>query len=187
MQLSKRKDKFGRDIYEILGAKINVEWSNFGGRPDKNFGKQGFDLDLSEAPEVAEALQNEGFNVVIRKNEKDPLATPYTHMTVLLPYYSDKNKAWLRPNVRTVSNKVLNELSEETIGSLDDSIVSEANLTIRLRSGTYQNRPFVQAQLIDGTFYVSGTKSAYEPSYHKQEEQFQKPPVTSSGDEYVPF
>lgn len=183
MKLFKEKDNRGNEYYVLIDAKLIDRWCDFGG--EKHQDNRGnpdhlLELDLTEDEDIADILLGEGFNVktYIPKNNTDPQRKPTTHLQVKLPYRDEQ--PWLEPKIRTVVNGVTNDLTKETVGSLDDCIIDNSNLTVRRHAWEYLGRSGITAQLVDGEFYIRGQRS-FQPSYRREIEPNQKP------DDDLPF
>lgn len=172
MKLFKETDSYNHDFYVLTDAKLISRWCDFGGtnhQDNRGNPDHYIEIDLTDEDEIADNLQDLGFNVKIYvpKNSTDPQAKPTKHLPVKL-IYRDEQK-WLEPKIRTNINGVVNELTAETVGSLDDSIIDKCNLTLRLHSWEYMGRTGATAQLVDGEFYIRGQRS-FVPSYRKADE-----------------
>lgn len=158
----------------IENAKIIGRWSDFGGVQHKdNRGNPDhyFEINFTDEDQAADELLEMGYNVkiYIPKNNPDPDAKPVRHLNVKMIYRD--SQPWLAPKVHMVTTAKSTELSNETIGALDDAIIEYANVTLRLHEWEYMGRTGATAQLVDADFYVSGSRS-YQPAYRPQPEMF---------------
>ena len=177
MKLFKEKDNYGNEFYVLIDATLINRWCDFSGKNHQdNRGNPDhlIELDLTDEDEIGDALLEDGFNVklYIPKNNVDPQRKPTRHLQIKLPYRDEQ--PWLEPKIRTNTNNVVNDISRETIGSLDDCIIEKANLTVRRHAWEYMSRSGVTAQLVDGEFYIQGSK-VFRPSYMRTEEPNQNP------------
>lgn len=160
-----------RGNVEIVDAEVLADWSHFAGELNER-GERVHYIELKLSDDVADFLNGEDFNVRMWV-PKDDQKSPVKHLKVRLPWYEpNTNKDWLNSKVNLVSRDkptVKTRLDHDMWEELDKSIIDHANVTIRLYKGkTRTGTPFKTAQLIIGTFYISGSRSnEYEPDYEK--------------------
>lgn len=135
-----------RNILQINDARICFR--NFRGEGSlyNNEGQRGFSLIISD-PEIAEALRNDvnefgaAWNVKIRE-PREKGEQPFMHLPVKVKY-TDRSK----PRVYLITNGRRNELTEETIGMLDDIDIRKVDLDIRPYDGEGRFGPHRTAYL----------------------------------------
>lgn len=158
------------DFINIEGAKLQRDWSKFGGTTNTRGGMDYYFEIALDDENVANFLIENDYPVKIW-NPKDK--DPETHMKIALKYSDDPSKAWLVPTIKMFSlgsgNKEGVDITRENVNLLDTSVVDHCDITFRKYSGkTPMGQEYVQAQLVYGNFYVTGTKTdggAYRPSY----------------------
>lgn len=134
-----------RELVQIDDARIT--YRNFEGRGDK-FNREGdrnFSIIIPNE-DIAEALKNDenehgaGWNVKIKPPREDG-EEPFMHLKVKVKF---NNRG---PNVYLYSGKNRVELTEETIGCLDDVYIDHVDLDIRPYDDVLNGRPFRTAYL----------------------------------------
>lgn len=128
--LVSNKDKTKTVLLQVDDARIC--YRNFRGEGSmyNNEGDRNFSLVIPD-PDIAEALKEDlneygvGWNVKI-KAPKEEGAAPFMHMTVKVKY-TDRSK----PKAYLISGNNRRELTEETIGMLDDIDIKSVDLDIR--------------------------------------------------------
>lgn len=122
-------------------------WPNFSGRPDKynREGERNFTLVIPD-PEITEALQNDvneygaSWNVKVRAPREEGEA-PFTTMAVKVKFNARG------PIVHLISGNKRVQLTEETIGCLDNMDIANIDLDIRPFDGEGNYGPFRAAYL----------------------------------------
>lgn len=135
-----------RNILQINDARICFR--NFRGEGSlyNNEGQRSFSLIISD-PEIAEALRNDvneygaAWNVKIRE-PREAGEQPFMHLPIKVKY-TDRSK----PRVYLITGGRRNELTEDTIGMLDDIDIRKVDLDIRPFDGEGRFGPHRTAYL----------------------------------------
>lgn len=135
-----------RNILQIDDARICFRNFRGEGSMYNNEGDRSFSLIIPDE-ETAEALRNDkneygaGWNVKIRAPREEG-ETPFMHLPVKVKY-TDRSK----PRVYLITGNRRNELTEETIGMLDDIDIRSVDLDIRPYDGEGRFGPHRTAYL----------------------------------------
>ena len=120
-------------VLQIDGARISFR--NFAGVGTvyNREGDRNFSL-VIEDEETKDALVALGWNVKI-KDAREPGDTPFIHLPVKIKF-NERG-----PRVVLITNGIMNELNEETVGVLDDIDISHIDMDVRpydwvMREGT---------------------------------------------------
>ena len=113
-----------KGILQIDDARIIHR--NFAGRGDKynREGDRNFSI-VIEDEEIANALLEEGWNVKIKRDERDEGVPPFMFLPVKVKF-NDRG-----PKVYLISGNRKNELDEDSVACLDDIDIATVDLDIR--------------------------------------------------------
>lgn len=110
---------------------------NFRGLEIGRWNKEGdrnFCVFLDPTQVDVEKLIEEGWNIKVSQNPKDPMAEPSYLLRVKVKFHpSDSDYARLNPKILIMSTKGEMMMDEESVGDLDSAQIVKANLTIRGR------------------------------------------------------
>lgn len=110
---------------------------NFRGLEIGHWNKEGdrnFCVFLDPTQVDVEKLIEEGWNIKVSQNPKDPMAEPSYLLRVKVKFHPyDSDFARLNPKILQVTSKGELMMDEENVGDLDSAQIVKANLTIRGR------------------------------------------------------
>lgn len=117
---------------------------NFQGQKIGQYNKEGdrnFCIFLDPTQVDCEKLIEDGWNIKVNRNERDPEAEPSYMLRVKVKYHpDDSDLKRLNPKILMVNSKGEMVMDEGNVGDLDNAQIIKANLTIKGRwseSSTY--------------------------------------------------
>lgn len=127
-------------ILKDMAIPYNTErWQprNFRGLEIGRYNREGdrnFCVFLDPTQVDVEKLIEEGWNIKVNQNPKDPMAEPSYLLRVKVKYHpTDSDFARLNPKILAVTSKGEMMIDEDNVGDLDSAQIIKANLTIRGR------------------------------------------------------
>lgn len=154
--MNRENNNFVRDNIEFEGC--HIFWTNFGGKPtnvNPQGGQRSFCVELDD--ETAQRLSADGWNVKMTRPRQDDDREPTHYLPVEVSY---KN---FPPHIYACRNGIAKEMTEESIGSLDDIRIENVDLVVRPYNWTTSTGHGVKAYVSE--MYVTLKESTFGKKY----------------------